>query len=141
MPRGMLVKEERRLTYFFFFTSRPFVSLFTHPRFPPSLYVTQAQQALDFYTNYFILEIEGRSIPEFIWREIIPCLLSGIVNRNIDNYGDNVSAYHVSFNWLHIKRRYNYIIIIYEFGITFIISKRFVGFVGTITRAKCISLN
>ena len=59
MPRGMLVKEERRLTYFFLFTSRPFVSLFTHPRFPPSLYVTQAQQALDFLLR-IILSLKSR---------------------------------------------------------------------------------
>lgn len=59
MPRGMLVKEDGRLTYFFLFTSRPFVSLFTHPRFPLSLYVTQAQQALDFLLR-IILSLKSR---------------------------------------------------------------------------------
>lgn len=55
-----------RFIYFFFFTSRPFVSLFTHRRFPLpfSFYergIIQAQQALDshFYANSRIVLVSS----------------------------------------------------------------------------------
>lgn len=100
-----------RFIYFFFFTSRPFVSLFTHRRFPLpfSFYergIIRAQQALDshFYANWedcscIIFESHfffTREIVNFRKENLSRDACSGIVNRNIDNYGHNVSRtmYH-----------------------------------------------
>lgn len=58
-----------RFIYFFFFTSRPFVSLFTHRRFPLpfSFYergIIRAQQALDshFYANSRIVLVSSSNL-------------------------------------------------------------------------------
>lgn len=107
MPRGMLVQKDGRrrdsfiqadlFTSSFLWAHWPFVSLFTHRRFPSlSLrycvsYGNTSATSSRFSFLYGFQDYSILQIVNFRRENLSRGACSGIVNRNIDNYGYNVS--------------------------------------------------